>query len=251
MGHKTSLIALILLGVLALLPPRSVDAGQFKISPVRLDLSADRPIGVLTVSNPSAEPLLLHLNVRAWDHASGSDRFLDTRDLLLNPMIFELGPGRQQLVRIGLMRPSGSEREQAYRLFIREVPQLARQRKRQITTVLHVSLPVFVAPREAGAPDLIWRLERSGADGLALWVENRGNLHSEVFSIALHGQGREPPVAIDRKIYVLPGQSRRLDVPDHLAKPGEPVTLTAESRNGPLQTAVRLGKSPAVEGALR
>ena len=251
MGTKFPLIALIVLGALVLLPPRSVDAGQFKISPIRLDLSVDRPIGVLTVSNSGAEPLLLHLNVQAWDHVAGSDRFLDTRDVLLNPMIFELAPGREQLVRIGLTRPSGAEIEQAYRLFIREVPQLARQKKRQITTVLHVSLPVFVAPREAGAPELVWRLERSGATGLALWVENRGKLHAQVSSIALQGRGDEQPLALDRQIYVLPGQSRRLDLPGRLANPHEVVTLTAESRDGPLQTALRLGKRPAVDGVLR
>ena len=250
MGTRSSPIVLILLGVLALLPPRSVDAGQFKISPVRLDLSVDRPIGVLNVTNPGAEPLLLHLNVQAWDHATGSDRFLDTRDLLLNPMIFELAPGQQQLVRIGLTRPSGNEREQAYRLFIREVPQLARQKRRQITTVLHVSLPVFVAPRDTGAPDLDWRLEQSGTAGLTLWVENRGKQHAQVSSIALQGPGRAP-LAVNRQIYVLPGQSRRLDLPGAPADWAGPLTLTAESRNGPLRTALRLDKATDIDGSLR
>lgn len=250
MGTKTPLIAVLLLGVLAFLPPRSVDAGQFKISPIRLDLSIDTPISVLNVSNPGVEPLLLHLDVQAWDHAAGSDRFLDTRDLLLNPMIFELAPGQQQLVRIGLTRPTGAEREQAYRLFIREVPQLAQRKKRQISTVLHVSLPVFVAPREAGAPDLAWRLERSGATGLVLWVENRGKQHAEISSIALEGPGRAP-LAINRQIYVLPGQSRRLDLPGVPADWAGPLTLTAESRNGPLRTALGLDKATAIDGALR
>ena len=251
MGTRTSLIVLILAGVLAAPPLRSADAGEFKISPIRVDLSVDRPIGVLNVSNPSAEPLLLHLEVQAWDHVAGSDRYMDTRDVLLNPMIFELEPGQQQLVRIGLTRPASSERELAYRVFIREVPQRARQKKRQITTVLHVSLPVFVSPRKAGAPDLIWRLEQAGATGLALWVENRGGLHAKVLSIALRRPNGEPLAAIDRQIYVLPGQSRRLDIPGHLTDPDEPVTLTAESRDGPLRSALRLVKNATVEGALR
>ena len=211
MGTRTSLIVLILSGVLAVLPPRSADAGEFKISPIRVDLNVDRPIGVLNVSNPSAEPLLLHLEVQAWDHVAGSDRYMDTRDVLLNPMIFELEPGQQQLVRIGLTRPASSERELAYRVFIREVPQRARQKKRQITTA-------------ACMPRL---------------------------SIALRRPNGEPLAAIDRQIYVLPGQSRRLDIPGHLTDPDEPVTLTAESRDGPLRSALRLVKNATVEGALR
>lgn len=251
MVTRTSLIVLILLGMLAHLPLRSVEAGQFKVSPIRLDLATDRPIGVLNVSNPSADPLLLHLEVRAWDHMAGSDRYLDTRDVLLNPMIFELAPGQQQLVRIGLSRPVFGERERAYRLFIREVPQRAGQSKRQITTVLNVSLPVFVAPQGSGAPLLVWRLERAPTTGLALWVENRGNLHAEVSSIALQRKSGERLAAVDRRVYVLPGQSRRLDLSGRLADPDEPVTLTAASRAGPLQTALTLGKSSSIEGTLR
>ena len=163
MGNRFPVIVLILLGALVLSPPRSAEAGQFKISPVRLYLGADRPSDVLRVSNRGVEPLLLHLNVQAWDHPAGRDRFQDTRDVLLNPMIFELAPGQQRLVRIGLMRPSGVEHEQAYRLFIREVPQLVRRKRRQIDTVLHVSMPVFRGPggvqraRTGLAPRTDWR----------------------------------------------------------------------------------------------
>lgn len=253
MGTRASLAALTLLGALAVVPPRSVEAGQLKISPVRLDLGVDRPIGTVTVGNPGAEPMLLHLQVRAWDHAAGGDRYLDTRDVLLNPMIFELRPNQQQLVRIGLAGPLGHEREQAYRLFIREVPRPAQRSTRQISTVLNVSLPVFVAPRagDADAPVLVWRLERSPTTGLALWVENRGNLHAEVSAIALQRRSGEQLAAVDRRVYVLPGQSRRLQVAGRLADPDEPLTLTAMSRSGPLRTALNPGQSAPVEGALR
>jgi fimbrial chaperone protein len=251
MHTRSPLIALILLGVLVLLPPRPIEAGQLKVSPVRLDLRAEEPISAVTVGNPGAQPVLLHLSVQAWDHVTGSDRYLDTRDLLLNPMIFELEPGQQQLVRIGLARPMGNERERAYRLFIREVPQRARQKTRQIITVLNLSLPVFVAPVQAGAPLLIWRLEQTSAARLTLQVENRGNLHAVVSTIALQRQNGESLASIDRRFYVLPGQARRWDVPGSLAGPGESVTLTASSRRGPLQAALSLGISTTVEEALR
>ncbi|MDH3916881.1 MAG: fimbria/pilus periplasmic chaperone [Rhodospirillales bacterium] len=251
MQARPLLIALILLGVLVLLPPRSVEAGQLKVSPIRLDLRAEEPISTVTVSNSADEPVLLHLSVQAWDHTTGNDRYLDTRDLLLNPMIFELGPGQQQLVRIGLARPLSNERERAYRLFIREVPQQAHQKTRQITTVLNLSLPVFVAPEQADAPLLIWRLEQTSATRLALQVENRGNLHAVVSTIALQRQSGESLASIDRRFYVLPGQARRWDVPGSLAGPDESVTLTASSRRGPLQAALSLGVSTTVEEALR
>jgi fimbrial chaperone protein len=251
MHARPPLIALILFGVLAFLPPRSGEAGQLKVSPVRLDLRAEQPISAVTVSNPAEESVLLHLSVQAWDHDTGSDRYRDTRDLLVNPMIFALEPGHEQLVRIGLARPLGSERERAYRLFIREVPQRARQKARQITTVLNLSLPVFVAPMRADAPVLVWRLEQTSPARLALQVENRGNLHAVVSSIALQDQRGEALASIDRRFYVLPGQARRWDLAGRLATPDEAVTLTALSRRGPLRAALNPGVSTTIEEAHR
>jgi fimbrial chaperone protein len=113
MHARVTLAALILLVMSVLSPPRSAEGGQLKVSPIRLDLGAEAPISAVTVSNPADEPMLLHLSIQAWDHAGGSDRYRDTRDLLLNPMIFELEPGQKQLVRIGLARPLNNENEGA------------------------------------------------------------------------------------------------------------------------------------------
>lgn len=233
------------------MPPRSLEAGQLKVSPVRLDLSVDAPVSAVTVSNPAAQPVLLHLSVQAWDHVTGSDRYQDTRNLLLNPMIFELEPGQRQLVRIGLARSLNNELERAYRLFIREVPRRARQKTRQITTVLNLSLPVFVAPMQADAPRLVWRVEQTSATRQALKVENRGNLHAVVSSIALKRQSGEALASIDRRFYVLPGQLRRWELTGRVAAQGEPLTLTASSRRGPLRMALGLGTGATIEETFR
>ena len=80
-------IALILLGLWAAWLPSPSNAGQIKISPIRVELSAASPVGVVTIGNPSSEQTLLHLRLKAWSHRDGTDAFSDTRDILLNPMI--------------------------------------------------------------------------------------------------------------------------------------------------------------------
>jgi P pilus assembly chaperone PapD len=37
--------------------------------------------------------------LKQWSHRDGPDEFQDSRDVLLNPMIFELDPGAEQIVR--------------------------------------------------------------------------------------------------------------------------------------------------------
>jgi len=248
---RPQVIALILLGLWGAWLPRPSEAGQIKLSPIRIDLSAASPVGVVTVGNPSGEPILLHLRLKAWSHRNGTDEFQDSRDVLLNPMIFELGPGEDQVVRIGLTHPLRGERESSFRLFIQEVPDRASRKQQNIATQLRVSLPLFVAPKDPVPPDLAWRLVPRSPTELALLVENRGNLHAEVFSIAVLRPNGEPVTAIDQRVYVLPGQGREWVVPGGTITKEDLLTLTANTRQGRVETALRLGSPSPIEEALR
>lgn len=226
-------------------------AGQLKVSPIQVNLAADRPIGVLTIANPGADPMLLHLTLMEWSHRDGTDRFADTREVLLNPPIFELQPGERQVVRIGLTRPTEAPAEQAYRIFIREVPETLARRSEQISTLLNISLPVFVAPVNPVPPDLAWRFDPKSADGAVLRVENRGTVHAEVSSIALLGASRQPLAEIDRRFYVLPGQSRHWVLPEAQTAEGQRLTVTAATRQGRIQAALSGSGGVPIEEAQR
>jgi fimbrial chaperone protein len=234
--------------------PDGAAAGQLKVSPIRLDLSAEQPLGVVTIGNPGDTPVLLHLRLREWHHRGGWDVYSDSRELLLNPMIFKLEPQQEQLVRVGLVRPLGSDQERAYRLFIQEVPDGRPQIKRRISTYLNISLPLFVAPDADGRdrPDrsiLVWKLEPAPDGGLVLQVENKGNLHAEVAALDLRRQNGAPVTTIDRRSYVLAGERRQWAVPGDAVGSGEILTLTAESDSGPVRMALRPGKAGPVEEA--
>ena len=248
---RPQVIALVLLSLWVVWLPRPSDAGEIKISPIRVDLSAAKPIGVLTVANPSDEPILLHLRLKQWSHRHGPDQFQDSRDVLLNPMIFELDPGEEQVVRIGLTHPLREERESSFRLFIQEVPDSSQPKTQNVATQLKVSLPVFVAPRDPVPPDLDWRLIRRSATELALRVVNRGNLHGEIYSIAVLQSNGEPFAFVDQRSYVLPGQSREWVLPAGSVTEEDLLTLTANMREGGVETVLRLGTPSAIEEALR
>ena len=248
---RPQVIALILFGLWVGWLPGSSAAGEIKISPIRVDLSAAKPVGVVTVANPSAEPILLHLRLKQWSHHDGPDAFQDSRHVLLNPMIFELEPGAQQVVRIGLTHPLREERESSFRLFIREVPDSSKPKQQNVATQLNISLPIFVAPRDPVPPDLVWRLVRRSATELALRVQNEGNLHGEVYSISVLRSDGEPFAFVDQRSYVLPGQGREWLLPAGSVTEEDLLTLTADTRQGRVETALRLGTPSAIEEALR
>lgn len=248
---KTRAIFLLLLSLGILWLPLPGNAAQLKITPVRVELGVDRPVEVVTVANPGKEPMLVQVRLRQWSHPLGQDVYADSRDVVVNPMVFELQPGEQQVVRVGLTRPMTAERELSYRLFVQQLPNQAAVGPRQINTLLSLALPLFVVPQEILPPDLAWRVEPKSATEVAVQIENKGNLHAEISSIALSRQNGEQVASIDRRIYVLPGQRREVVVPVGSLNFAERLTLTADSKRGSIKTALRFGKVAPVEEAFR
>ncbi len=229
----------------------SAAAGQLKVSPIRVDLSAGQPMSVINVGNTGRSASLIHVRVRAWHHRTGQDAYDESNDVLINPMIFKLEPGQEQLIRIGLRRPQAKPREVAYRVFIQEVPQETRSRERRIATLLRISLPIFVAPVEPDDSILVWRVEPKAEDQLVLSVENAGNLHTQISSFALLRQGGAPLTEVDGHTYVLAGQRREWVLPRVALGDDAVLTLTAASDKGPFTTALRLDGATPLEAVQR
>lgn len=231
--------------------PATAEAGQLKVAPIRVDLTAEQPIAQLRIGNTGDQSTLIHIQLRDWQHPDGHDSYAETRDLLLNPMIFELGPNEEQLVRIGLARPMAGPLEGAYRLFVREVPRGAGGARQKIRTYLNIGLPVFVAPKEAIPASLEWRVLRDSDGGLALRVENRGALHGKLTDIRLVGADGRMLLAPERHVYVLPGQLRAWRIESEGLEDGEQLHLTAMNGSEPLATTLRLTDARVLEKASR
>jgi fimbrial chaperone protein len=187
-------------------------AANFTVSPVRVELSAQRPVAALTVRNEMQdEPVVVQLRAVAWTQQDGQEIHVDTSDLLATPPIFTLEPGASQILRVGLRRPVNGDQEAAYRLFVREVPPAPKPGFTGVVTALEMSIPLFARPRTPASPSLDWRL-RSRPDGAyALLVRNDGNAHAQVANLVLSAPGAADPVgAYNGFAYLLPGQSREI-----------------------------------------
>lgn len=171
-----------LAGLVVVLLEMNAPAQAFQVQPVRLELPAERAQGVLTVHNPTAAPLLIQAEVFDWQQADGSDVLTPTRNVLVNPPIFEIAPGASQLVRVGL-RPDAKPiagRESSYRVWLSQLPRANDAPGNGVKILFRLNLPLFVAARDARPAEAVWR-----HDADALRLTNLGTRHLALREVVL------------------------------------------------------------------
>lgn len=187
-------------------------AGGFSLSPVGLSIPKGDSSGSVVAENTSDAPIVIQVRAHAWRQAGGKDVRDDTRDLIVNPPIFKLAPGEQQLVRIASRVGPAPDVERAYRVVFSEVaPKDAPQTQAGFRFTLAMDIPLYIEPAVAAvAAPIRWRAERT-ATGLRLVVENAGNVHYRIVEavVAVAGKVLAKPGAI----VVLPKSTMVYDLP--------------------------------------
>lgn len=186
-------------------------AWAFQVRPVRVDLGSRQPAAQLVVSNPTTRTLLIQAEAFDWSQDKDREGLTPTGNLIVNPPIFELAPGAQQVVRVGLRRAIEAAVEVPYRIWLTQVATPGEATDTGVQMLLRVSLPVFVTGAGTGAPQAVWT--RGAADG-ALELGNSGARHLHVRELRLLADGASAePLA---PCYALPGGQCRWSVPPAL-----------------------------------
>lgn len=217
-------------------------AAGFSVSPIKVDLSADKKVVSLKVHNNSSEPTAVQTELMDWSQQEGKDLHQAvTRDLLVSPPIFTIAPGDTQIIRVGLRRPSDMQQELSYRLFLQELPPPIPDKFQGLRVVMRVSLPVFVAPAKIQTnADLKWKIRQSNTGDLILHAENQGNGHAKVTELRLKlPNGRE---LVQRgNFYILPGSQREWSIAFKGADlSGVTVTLAIKNQGQTVTSELRL-----------
>lgn len=246
MGPRLPRIAALLPWVLAAMGavPGAVEAASLYVAPVRVVLTPSRPVASLTLGSGEEEAeVAVQAEVMAWSQENGQDIYQPTRDVLVNPSIFRLAPGTQQIVRLGLQVPAAADTERSYRIFFQQLPRdqaLPRDGTRgaQLQTLLRLAVPIFVPPAGSPRQDAQWRLQRaapssattpSGGSSHILSIDNRGTDHLQLTQILVRREGGTELLRKNMSLYVLPGKSAdvALDLPP--LAPGSSLQIEAAS----------------------
>ncbi|MBU4680890.1 molecular chaperone [Cedecea davisae] len=205
-GRRCACVCLIL----GLVAGGNALAGGLQISPVNLMLHATQNADGIWLSNEGDAPLNAQVRVFSWQQSSYADKLSASQGLVISPPIVTLPAGQRQLIRVIRTGPATNQVEQAFRLFIDELPPPKLQRNK-IQFVMRYSVPVFLQPvgqAEASAK-LNWKL--INIDGKAfVEVSNQGNSHAQLSAMTfIQPNGVRKVITSGLLGYVLPDSSMR------------------------------------------
>lgn len=175
-----------------LLTTKPAVAGEFSVTPIRLELGAAIRSSVISIRNDDTQKLIFQLQAMEWSQDSaGKDQYAVSQDLIFFPKILSVEPDEEGLIRVGTKTPAVPA-EKTYRLFIEELPSPSKSTAgngAQINVLIRFGAPVFISPLK---PLDSLDIENFQIDQgvVSLSVKNTGNRHQFVQGINLRGVDR-------------------------------------------------------------
>ncbi len=195
---------------LLLLAPQGARSGEWRVSPIRLELGRDAKSGVITIYNEAEEPLQVQMKAFEWTQDSeGKDLYTETEDLLFFPRIMIFAKKEDRILRVGIRVPAATK-EKAYRLFIEEIPGPRKSEGINIAIAIRFGVPVFVKPLKEEVKGEIGKVEMAKRV-VRIPVRNAGNAHFVIQSVVVTGENAKGEKVFARDIsgwYLLEGASR-------------------------------------------
>lgn len=217
---------------------------QLAVNPVILTLDNEQAIRTITLRNGGERAMVMQAVVNTWQVLDNRDHYVPTEDLVVNPPVFTLQPGEEQIVRVGLQNPVPDERERVYRIFLEQSPAAPpgpatdlEWRDAGIRINLRVGIPVFVAPATERRAEIDWAAEPNTENRLSLQARNRGNGHFRLSRLELADTAGRTLAEAAGPTYLLAGTTRHWQ----LALPADatgPYRLRLWSRDGSQETTL-------------
>ena len=204
-GALRNALALALLAVAS-----HATAASFGLAPLGVTIAAREQSGSVVVTNTGPDEVVIQVRPYVWTQ-NGQELRTETRELVLNPPIFKLAAGEQQLVRVASRSTPPQEVERAYRLVFGEVPTGSQVPGSGFRIRVAMDIPLYVEPVMLSSAQLAWRFEQS-ADGARLVASNSGGRHFRLRDVSVH-QGTQAIYTIPR-IVVLAKSVLAIELPD-------------------------------------
>ncbi|MFQ5598469.1 MAG: molecular chaperone [Nitrospiria bacterium] len=189
------------LAIALFLFPVTVTAGQFTVSPIKLQFDQRSRSGAIHVFNEEKKPLKVQIKAYEWSQdTKGKDRYTETKDILFFPKITTVHPNKDRIIRVGIQGPfnqqektnrqqekTNRQQEKTYRLFIEEIPdKTAVEAQTQINVAIRFGVPIFVEAEKKQIAGKVAQISlREGQ--LRMSILNEGNTHFVIQSIRVRG----------------------------------------------------------------
>ena len=235
----TSLAALLLF----LFAAGAATSQALRVMPVTIQMLPGQSATTITVINEGSAVTAIQVRIYGWTQSDGTDRLVDTTELLASPPLASITAGESQMVRLVLRRmPKG--REATYRILLDQIP--AASTPGIVQVVMRMSIPVFAQPATRAVPHVQFHIERD-AEKAYLVVVNDGLRHEAIRDVVLSASDGKPlKNDSGASPYVLAGATRRwlIDAQASLPPAGESLHMKAHADAGALDQQVRIVGTP-------
>jgi fimbrial chaperone protein len=161
-------------------------AGEFAVSPIRIELKQGTLTETLTVTNYAKAPLRVSVKLMEWTQdAQGADVYKDSDDLVYFPRQMDIPAEGRRLVRVGT-KTAGTGAERAYRLFIEEEPAPGNAGGAQVSFYFRFGVPLFLPPPVGKPQPEVERIDFAPGK-VHVRVRNPGNQHFRLLKVAVAG----------------------------------------------------------------
>lgn len=214
-------------------------AASLRVSPVKLNFSANRNVGELQLSNIGDNATAVQVTAYKWDQDAGEDRLLETKDILFAPPIFVIQAQQAQKLRFIMKSAPDARFEKSYRIILKEIPtppEYGQTESRAALNVkMRVSLPAFVAAEKTTPSRFVMSVTMPQPGHLAAQISNTGYNHVRITSVDLYpgdvdlseamatGRINKDPMvssslSTNKTAYALPGITHiwKLELPENL-----------------------------------
>jgi len=169
------------------LNPGPAFSGDWRVTPIRLDLGKDTKSGVITLTNEAQGKLNVQMKAMEWSQdADGKDQYIDTSDIIFFPKIMTVEKNEDRIIRVGIKIPAVAK-EKTYRLFVEEIPEPRKSEGASVAIAINFGVPIFVKPVKEEEKAEIAKIELK-KDVLSTVVKNTGNVHFRINAVSIKGK---------------------------------------------------------------
>ena len=190
-------------------------AAVLQLAPIPIEVEAPQAAAVLSLSNRASAEVALQARVFRWTQEQGEDRLTPTTDVAVSPPIASVPAGQTLTLRVVRVAGQPPVAEEAYRIWVDELPGDKRKAKGQSLRVLmRYSVPAFFEPAGAagGEATLSWQLKQTAKSDFSLAASNPGQRRVRLSGLQLRGPSGDAAVleaGSELSGYVLAGQTMR------------------------------------------
>ena len=214
-------------------------AASLQVAPVSVEVAAPGATATMSLRNLGTVPLDAQIRVFRWTEVDGAEKLVPTDEVVASPPAMSIPANSEYTVRIVRTTKEPVSGEEAYRLFVDELPDASRNTGASVNLVLRYSIPVFFTPAGGAGAKLAWDVQRRDGRTYVVATNNgdrrvrisRLKIGSPKGTIASFGDGLVGYVLAHSTVqWVSPRSSR---------PPAVEALITADSDLGPISAQIR------------